>query len=80
MRLLAAAVGALLVLRASAVDRSKFRTCKDTGFCSRHRDRETEARVSKMPRHVCSPLARCSIHLQAVARSLQLKYTSELFV
>lgn len=30
----------LALLGALAVDRSKFRTCKDTGFCRRHRDRE----------------------------------------
>ena len=38
---LSACVGSVL-----AVDRSKFKTCKDSGFCRRHRDVETEPVVS----------------------------------
>ena len=30
----------------SAVDRTKFRTCNDAGFCRRHRNQETEPEVS----------------------------------
>lgn len=30
----------LVLVLASAVDRSKFRTCQDTGFCRRYRGKE----------------------------------------
>jgi len=30
----------------SAVDRSKFRTCNDAGFCRRHRNQASEPEVS----------------------------------
>ena len=30
----------------SAVDRTKFRTCNDAGFCRRHRNQATEPEVS----------------------------------
>ncbi len=36
----------LLAHPAAAVDRSKFRTCKDTGFCKRYRDHKPASHVS----------------------------------
>jgi hypothetical protein len=42
--LLAAAAAACL-LAADAVDRSKFRTCHDAGFCRRHRETKEEPEV-----------------------------------
>lgn len=41
----AALLAALLACSADAVDRSKFRTCKDASFCRRHRDVVSEPAV-----------------------------------
>jgi len=35
----------------SAVDRTKFRTCNDAGFCRRHRNQATEPEVSDSIMH-----------------------------
>ena len=49
MRLLAALA---LLAGALAVDRSKFRTCNDAGFCRRHRGKTAEPEVGDKRRCV----------------------------
>jgi hypothetical protein len=45
-QLLVLVAAASLLGHADAVDRSKFRTCKDAGFCNRHRSKTAEPEVS----------------------------------
>jgi len=39
-------VSTFFVESVGAVDRSKFRTCNDAGFCRRHRNQASEPEVS----------------------------------
>ena len=43
------ALAALLACGAEAVDRSKFRTCQDAGFCRRHRSKTAEPEFRVLP-------------------------------
>jgi hypothetical protein len=49
-------IGALLCsnLSVEAVDRSKFRTCSDTGFCKIYREHNALPQVRKQATHACS--------------------------
>lgn len=47
---LAILLASLLVAQVAAVDRTKFRTCHETGFCRTHRNKQTPAHAGSMVR------------------------------
>jgi hypothetical protein len=66
-------VALALAASALAVDRSKFRTCNDAGFCRRHRSKAAEPEVGERA-GACAAPRRADAHLRAPVRARALLY------